>query len=1119
MDIAVWLESLGLGQYAENFATNDIDAETITTLDRDDLKELGIASLGHRKRLLAAIEALRGDAPPLEAEPQSTGLPAPSLDEDNAAALAGERRQVTVLFADITGYTTLSNEVDAEELSEIVARVFAKVDKVVEDFGGSIDKHIGDEVMALFGAPIAHDDDPVRAVRAAMEIHRTMDTVAVELKRDLSLHIGIASGSVVATSVGAEARNEYTVMGHSVNLAARLNAKAKGRETVVSEEVRRAARSAADFDSLGAVEVKGFDKPVPAWRVVAQAPGQDSESRGAFAGRRGELRQLAGAMEACVESGTGQCILIRGEAGIGKSRLAAEFAAKAAGSGYSVHRGLVLDFGVGRGQDASRAIVASVLGLPLGCSEENRKTAAEKALATGVVDEEDRPFLNDFVDISQSPEERGLLEAMDNNTRNTRTFAFLSALIEHKSAEGPMLVVVEDIHWADASMLRSIAAIASVVSNCPVLLLMTTRIEGDPLDKVWRGMTRNSPLLTIDLGPLRPDEAAQMAQGLPESDRQFAEQCIVRAEGNPLFLEQLLRNSQERGDDEIPASIQSLVLARMDRLPPPHKQALQAASVIGQRFDPAALRAIVNMPSYDCRVLVDHILVRPEGGDYLFAHALIQQGVYSSLLTATRKRLHRRAAAFYAEHDSVLRAQHLDRAGDEGAAHAYLEAALAQSNLYHFDTALRLVERGFEIATDPSERTALICHKGEKLRNLGDTAGSAEAYREALEVAPSDVDKVPAWIGLAELARLAGRSPEGLDYLQLAQPAAEKAGLDLAVAEIHHLRGNLVFPLGEYELCRLEHEAALVFAEKAGSIEMKARAMGGLGDAYYSVGKMQTAHRYLEECIRLAQENGLGSIEVSYLIMRTETHYFRGEIDAAWQDCMEARAIAADVGNQRAEFFALWVGAAIVILDPGRLTAGQLRADAERMSALVDQLGLKLLEPLLAITRALEEHLRGRQCNNHQLREAYENAGQVGLTFGGGWILAFLTWLTDDPETRRWAMAEAETLLATKRCLSHNYLFFYQLAMEVCIANGDWANVVRYREALQDYTSQEPLPLVDYLIRRASALEAVAAGKADETVVAELEGLHTEAEKMAFTASIPALNAALAEVDTVATSR
>ena len=1116
MDIAAWLAELGLEQYAKNFAVNDIDAGTVTTLDGDDLKELGVASLGHRKKLLAAIEALRGDVPTHAVVPRAVGHPSPAHHKGNMTTLAGERRQVTVLFADITGYTTLSNQVDAEELSEIVARVFAEVDSIVEVFGGTIDKHIGDEVMALFGAPIAHDDDPVRAVRAALEIHRAMNTIAAELDRDLSLHIGIASGSVVAKGVGAEARNEYTVMGPSVNLAARLNAKAKGRETIVSGEVRQAAGSAAEFESLGTVEVKGFDKPVAAWRAVEQAPGKEIDNRGALVGRRGEMRQLASAMEACAEAGTGQCILVRGEAGMGKSRLTAEFSVKAAAAGFSVHKGLVLDFGVGRGQDALRAVVASVLGLPLGCSEENRKAAADKALASGIVDDDDRPFLNDFLDVPQSPDERARFEAMNNDTRNARTFAFIASLIEHKSAEGPMLVIVEDIHWADGPMLRCVAAIASVVASCPVLLLMTTRTEGDPLDPAWRGMARNVPFLTIDLGPLRKDEAAEMAKDLIDSDRQFVEQCILRAEGNPLFLEQLLRNSEERGDDEIPASIQSLVLARMDRLAPPHKQALQTASVIGQRFDLEALRAIVDLPAYDCGVLVDQMLVRPEGGDYLFVHALIQQGVYSSLLSAARRGLHQRAAAFYSDRDPVLQAQHLDRADHAGASRAYLRAAVAQSDLYHFEAALRLAERGLEIATDPSERAALLCYKGEKLRNLGDTAGSTAAYREALEVAPSDIDKVPAWIGLAEAARLAGKSSEGLDYLQLAQPPAERAGLDMALAEIHHLRGNLVFPMGEYDLCRVEHEAALAFAERAGSIEMRARAMGGLGDAYYSVGKMQSAHKYLQECIKLAHENGLGSIEVSYLIMRTDTHYYRGEIDAAWRDSMDARAIAVEVGNRRAEFFALWVGAAIVMFDPGRLTVERLHADIERMSALVDQLGLKLLAPLLVVAQAVEDNLRGLPCNDQALRDAYAEAKEVGVTFGGGWILAYLTWLTSDPETRRWAMAEAEALLAAERCISHNYLIFYQLAAEVCIANGDWANAARYREALQDYTREEPVPLIEYLIRRARALEAAAAGNADSAVVAELERLRSEARKMVFTAAVPALDAALARVDVAA---
>jgi len=225
MDLGVWLECRGFGQYAEAFAENDIDEETLGGLTDEDLKELGVASLGHRKKLLAAIQRLS------EAEelPEVTAAPSPALE--------GERRQVSVLFADLVGYTKLSRQLGAEETHAVLNHYFEAVDDIVGNYNGTIDKHIGDAVMAVFGAPIAHDNDPLRAVRAAFDIHKAMTELSERLRQDLQSHIGIASGQVVASGTGSKAHREYTVTGDSVNLASRLVELADSGQTIVSDAV------------------------------------------------------------------------------------------------------------------------------------------------------------------------------------------------------------------------------------------------------------------------------------------------------------------------------------------------------------------------------------------------------------------------------------------------------------------------------------------------------------------------------------------------------------------------------------------------------------------------------------------------------------------------------------------------------------------------------------------------------------------------------------------------------------------------------------------------------------------------------------------------------------------
>jgi tetratricopeptide (TPR) repeat protein len=329
-----------------------------------------------------------------------------------------------------------------------------------------------------------------------------------------------------------------------------------------------------------------------------------------------------------------------------------------------------------------------------------------------------------------------------------------AALVAHFSHTQPTLLVVEDLHWADPQVLGHLASITSAVSRVPGFLVMTSRVEGDQLDAAWRASCRGTPFATIDLGPLRGDEALSLVGNFIDASHSVALACVERAGGNPLFLEQLLRNAQEGSREAIPASIQSLVQARMDRLSARDRDAFQTAAVIGQRFHLDLLRHLIGASDYTCANLIANALAIPEGEDFLFAHALIQEGAYSSLLRTRRRELHMRAAEWYNERDLTLCAQHFDRADDERAPKAYLSAAAAQRSSYRIEAALRLASRGSEIARNEGDRHALICLKGELQRDLGDIASSVLSYREAVEASPDDIARCRAQIGLAEVVSL-----------------------------------------------------------------------------------------------------------------------------------------------------------------------------------------------------------------------------------------------------------------------------------------------------------------------------------------------------------------------------
>ncbi|HEX5794241.1 MAG TPA: adenylate/guanylate cyclase domain-containing protein, partial [Geminicoccaceae bacterium] len=304
---------------------------------------------------------------------------APEPPPATAGATEGERRQVTVLFVDLVGFTALASELDAEEVHGLLGRFFARADGLVEAFGGRVDKHIGDCVMAVFGAPVAHGNDPERAARAALAIRDAVPALGQEIGREVSVHIGVASGQVVASGTGSDTHSEYTVTGDSVNLAARLTDRAQSGEILVSDAVRRQLPARFSCAEAGALEVKGLARPVLAWRLAGLSEGLRAHGR-PFVGRRAELAQFQGMLRACRESGAGQTIYLRGEAGIGKTRLVEEFRRQAEDQGFAFHLGLVLDFGAGTGRDAIRALVRSLLD-PSGA--ETAAVAAEHALAEG----------------------------------------------------------------------------------------------------------------------------------------------------------------------------------------------------------------------------------------------------------------------------------------------------------------------------------------------------------------------------------------------------------------------------------------------------------------------------------------------------------------------------------------------------------------------------------------------------------------------------------------------------------------------------------------------------------------------------------------------------------------
>lgn len=962
IDVTAWLRGLGLERYEQAFRDNAIEPDVLPNLTAEDLKDIGVDLVGHRRKLLDAIAALR--------------------QAGQTADTTGERRQVTVLFADLAGYTGLSRQLDAERIHALLQQFFDHADRLIQEHGGHVDKHIGDCVMAVFGAPIAHGNEPERAARAALAIQAVMPEVAAHAGLPVGVHIGVAGGQVVASHIGSISRSEYTVTGETVNLASRLAAAAASGETLISDQTRRVLAERLDCADAGELAMKGFAQPVRAWRLRGFRPAVREQRP--FVGRRDELRLIRAALAPCRETRHGQTFHVRGEAGIGKTWLIEEIQLASKQAGFACHSALALDFGGGAGRDAISALTRSLLGLEVTSDREATRAAAAGALASGLVTTEAAVFLNDMLDLPQPPELRGVYEAMDGATRSRGQQLVVADMLARMSRRQPMLIIIEDLHWADRPVLTHLARLIVTAAQNPILLVVTSRIEGDPLDPAWRAQAAGTRLTTLDLGPLPPDDARAFAAAMAAGNSAFAERCVERAAGNPLFLEQLLNHAEDSHLTGVPGSVQSLVQARLDRLGAADKAAIQAASVLGQRFAGAALAHLLDRTDYEAQHLVRRLLLRPQepsGTTFLFAHALIRDAIYDSLLKSRRRALHRRAADWYTGSDPVLRAEHLERAEDPGAALGYVAAARSQAAEYRQDTALRLVERGLALAADGADRFALTCLQGDILHDTGAMPGAGRAYQAALEAAADDRERCLAWIGLAAVKRVTDDLTGAWADLDRAETAAMQQHLATELARIHFLRGNLCFPRSDIEGCLREHGITLELARSTGAAELEAMALGGLGDAEYVRGRMISAHDRFRGCVEVSGRHGFGRIEVANRPMMAFTRWFAGDTRGALADADAAIAAAARVGHRRAEMIGHH---AAFFCCHSLMDFGAALDHANAALALARQLGARRFETEALVFQAELHRLAGRRAEAlADAQQAVAISRETGTAFFG----------------------------------------------------------------------------------------------------------------------------------------
>jgi class 3 adenylate cyclase/predicted ATPase len=716
MDVAAWLRGLGLGRYEQAFQDNEIDWGALSKLTAEDLKDLGVVLGSHRRKLLDAIIALRGDIGP--------------APETTIAVSPAERRQLTVMFCDLVGSTALAARLDPEDLREVIAAYHRAVADVVRTFDGFVAKYMGDGVLAYFGYPRAHEDDAERAVRVGLGIIDAVGRLDVGSVK-LQARVGIATGLVVVGDlIGEGSAQEQSVVGETPNLAARLQALAEPDAVVIAASTRRLVGDLFEYGDLGAVGVKGLAGSVPAWQVL-----RPSAIASRFEALRGSaLSRLVGREEeidlllrrwARAKAGDGQVVLVSGEPGIGKSRITAGLEERLHAEPHIRVRYFCSPYH----QDSALFPFIDQLDRAAGFARDDPPAARleklEAVLARAAPPDEDVAFLADLMSLPAS--ERHPLPNLTPQRKKERTLEALIQQLVRLARQQPLLMVFEDAHWIDPTSRELLDLTVERVRSLPVLLIVTFRPEFRP---PWTGQPQVTMLALNRLD--RHDRTAlveQIAAGKALPDEVVA-QIVDRTDGVPLFVEELTKSVLESGMTPlgIPTTLHDSLMARLDRLASV-RQVAQIGAAIGREFPYALLPAVSRLPEDELQAALARLVASelvfqrgtPPDAVYAFKHALVQDAAHGSLLRSSRQRLHAQIAeALEAVSPELMESQ------PELFAQHYAEAGLVEKSVVYWGKAGHRSAAGSAMAEAAAQfRKAL-----EQLALLPDTP---ERQRQELE--------------------------------------------------------------------------------------------------------------------------------------------------------------------------------------------------------------------------------------------------------------------------------------------------------------------------------------------------------------------------------------------------
>ncbi len=936
----------------------------------------------------ATVGALREKLASLEAQAQA---PAPPSDQ---------RKQVTVLFADVSGFTAMSEMMDAEEVLETMNALWARLDAAILEVGGKIDKHIGDAVMALFGTPVAHEDDPERAIRAALQMQielgrfRPPPTVLAPDRPapTLRMRIGINTGPVLLGLVGTT--TEYTAMGDAVNVASRLEHAAPIGGILISHDTYRHVTGIFDVDTLEPITVKGKTDPIQVYVVRGERQRQfRMTTRGVegvetpMIGRQAELAQMQAVLEHVQQEQRPHLITIVGEAGVGKSRLLDEFAQGLVRLGQPIH--------LLRGRTDQRtgtlrpyALIRTLLADRFEIQDSDRAAVARAKLVEGITavlgqdGVEHAHFIGHLIglDFAGSPYLRGIR----NNARQVRDRAFhsLTQFFEVLGRDRPVVLFLDDIHWADDSSLDLLDHLMQEGDGIPLLLVGLTRPTLFERRPAWDAPA--APHTRLDLQPLSEDESrrlvTELLRNVPQIPPDLSNLIVKGAEGNPFYLEELIKMLIEdkvivKGADQwqveigrlaeirVPPTLAGVLQARLDALGPGERETLQRAAVVGRTFWESAVETLGAVmlggqaPAHETlahlrgkELIFDHANTTFQNEqEYIFRHALLHDVTYESVLKRLRRVYHARVAEWLQAHSGErvteyagLIGQHYELAGEQATAATWYGAAAKQAqDTYALAAAIDYYQKALAFLPDgvaqAAERVTLYEGLGEVLRLEARFAEADAAFRamsREAEAVDDGAAQARAGTGLATSQDGQGDHRAALASATEAEQAARQAGAEVELAMALFMRGWELYRLGDAEAALELGEQAVALSTTHQATAEISLSLNLLGMAHDTLGHSEQANHYLEQALVLDRERGALHDMLSSLNNLGRNARARGEYRVAAAHYEEALRVARKIGYRWGEMaYSSGLGGARIGLEEYAAAEAMLRRAIQMTNA------------------------------------------------------------------------------------------------------------------------------------------------------------------------------------------